>query len=493
MLVNGLYLQPRRSRSPRRPGGIGVLAFALAMFIGLGVATAANAQDSIRLRTTFGDIFVTLTPEAAPATVDNFMEYLTSGDYEDTFFHRSLPGGAGTPQLIEAGRFTFPEDSPTGVVPVRVLDPIVNEFNQSNVRGTISMVLPEGQPDGATNAWFINVANNNEENFGELDGVDGGATVFGTINAAGMEVVDRIAAECTEDLGGDFPEIPLLGDVTGDLSRDQVILITETTEFAGVGAPVSAVLPGSRSIGTSDIATAFATILNPSDQIAASCRIQPITNVPAVFEYFQTDPATNAPIGEVNPEIDIAANGFATLVFSFQPINSFAITEIEFDFSCGNADSPAGEIVGVNTFQLAALGAPGADVVAIVATAGNNGIVDISSATGAGAFAVATTNVGLTETIEVSADTGDASLPVTLLVCETNPTTGLCLSAPEATTVTALDENQTSTFSIFALLSEANAEIVFNPADLRAFVRFTNLSGDVRGSTSVALRTVDGG
>jgi len=471
MLVNGLYLQPRGSRSPRRPGGIGVLTFALAMFTGLGVATAANAQDSIRLRTTFGDIFVTLTPEAAPATVDNFMEYLTSGDYEDTFFHRSLPGGAGTPQLIEAGRFTFPEDSPTGVVPVRVLDPIVNEFNQSNVRGTISMVLPEGQPDGATNAWFINVANNNEENFGELDAVDGGATVFGTINAAGMEVVDRIAAECTEDLGGDFPEIPVLGDVSAGLSRDQVILITETTEFAGVGAPISAVLPGSRSIGTSDIATAFATILNPSDQIAASCRIQPITDVPAVFEYFQTDPATNAPIGD----------------------NSFASTQIEFDFSCGNADSPAGEIVGVNTFELAALGAPGADVVAIVATAGNNGIVDISSATGAGAFAVATTNVGLTETIEVSADTGDASLPVTLLVCETNPTTGLCLSAPEATTVTALDEDQTSTFSIFALLSEANAEIVFNPANLRAFVRFTNLSGDVRGSTSVALRTVDGG
>jgi len=201
------------------------LLFALLLVL-LGAVSRAHAQDSIRLRTSFGDIFVTLTPEAAPATVANFMEYLTNGDYEDTFFHRSLPGGAGTPQLIEAGRFSFPADSPTGITRIRELDPIANEFNRSNSRGTISMVLPEGQPDGATNAWFINVADNNDRNFGEIDSIDGGATVFGTINAAGMEVVDRIAAECTEDLGVDFPEIPVLGDVSAGLARDQVILIT---------------------------------------------------------------------------------------------------------------------------------------------------------------------------------------------------------------------------------------------------------------------------
>jgi len=444
------------------------------------------------LRTTAGDIFITLTPDAAPATVANFMEYLTSGDYENTFFHRSTPGGAGMPQLLEAGRFSFPEDSPTGVTRIRELDPIVNEFNRSNSRGTISMVLPEGQPDGATNAWFINVADNNEPNFGSIDSIDGGATVFGTINAAGMEVVDRIAAECTEDLGGDFPEIPVLGDVSAGLARDQVFLITETTEFENVGAPVSAVLPSSRSIRVGEVATAFATILNPSDQVAASCRIAPATDVPAVFEYFQTDPATNAAVGDANPEIDIAANGFATLVFSFRPLNPFPSTEIEFDFSCGNADSPASGIVGVNTFRLAALGSPGADVIAIVATAGNNGIADIPMRSGIGAFAVATANVGVTETIEVTADTGDAALPLSLLVCETNPATGACLSPPAASTVVAYEASTTATFSVFALLSEAGADIPFDPAANRAFVRFSNLSGEVRGSTSVALRTVGG-
>jgi len=479
MLLNKLYPQPV---------GQTALAFAVLLSAMLGTAFTAHAQDSIRLRTSFGDIFVTLTPEAAPATVANFMAYLNNGDYENTFFHRSLPGGEGTPQLIEAGRFSFPEGG--GVTRIRERDAIANEFNRSNSRGTISMVLPEGQPDGATNAWFINVADNNDPMFGEIDSIDGGATVFGTINAAGMEVVDRIAAECVEDLGGDFPEIPVLGDVSAGLGREQVILISETTEFRGITAPVSAVLPGSRSIGTNDVATAFATILNPSDQVAASCRIKPVTDVPAVFEYFQTDPATNAPIGEANPEIDIEANGFATLVFSFEPINSFMSTEIEFDFSCGNAESPAAEIVGVNTFELAALGDPGADVVAIVATAGNNGIADIPLQSGIGAFAVATTNVGLTETIEVSADTGEARLPVNVLVCETNSSTGACLSPPEASTAIALEENATATFSIFAQLSEAGAVVPFNPAENRIFVRFNSLSGDVRGSTSVAVRTV---
>jgi len=484
MFTIGFYHQSGRRR----------LLFArVLLLILLGCGATTHAQDSIRLRTTFGDIFVTPTPEAAPATVANFMEYLTSGDYESTFFHRSLPGGEGTPQLIEAGRFRYPEDSPTGIVPVRVLDPIVNEFNQSNSRGTISMVLPAGQPDGATNAWFINVADNGGSAPAGLDFVDGGATVFGTINAAGMEVVDRIAAECTEDLGGDFPEIPVLGDVSAGLARDQVILITETTEFAGVGAPVSAVLPGSRSIGTSDVATGFATILNPSDQIAASCRIQPVTDVPAEFEYFQTNPATNLAFGDANPEIDIAANGFVTIVFLFRPINSFPSTEIEFDYSCGNADSPATEIVGVNTFQLAASDDPGADVVAIVATAGNNGIADISTVIGAGAFAVATTNIGLTETIEVSADTGATSLPVTLLICETVPATGACLAPPQATTVTELGAGAASTFSVFVLLNEPGIQLPFDPANTRAFVRFRNLFDEVRGSTSVALRTVGGG
>ena len=464
--------------------------FAVVMSFALLPVSIVHAQDPVRLRTVFGDIFVNLDPDNAPATVANFLDYLANGDYQDTFFHQSTPGGAGTPQILVAGRFRWPEGSPAGIELVPVREPVANEFNRSNVRGTIAMLAPDGQPDGATNTWFINIADNGGSDAGGLDTFNGGATVFGTINAAGMEVADAINAECIEDRGVDFPELPLLGSSTADIRREQLFLITQTQEFETVAAPLSALLPGSRSIGQSGTATAFATILNTSDTTAASCRINPITDVPATFEYFQTDPITNQAIGEPNPEIDIEANGSATLIFAFSPINTFASTEIEFDFSCGNAEAAATSVAGVNTFMLAALADPGADVVAVAATAGNSGIADISLTSQAGAFAVATTNVGVTETITVRADSGSAVLPVDLLVCESNPETGACLAPPTETVVVAMEASSTFTFSVFALLSENGAVMAFDPGANRAFVRFENSSGEVRGSTSVALRTV---
>lgn len=118
---------------------------------GIGMIPVAQAEDAIRLRTTLGDIFVTLTPEAAPQTVTNFLDYLTNGDFEDSFFHESQPGGEGIPQTIAAGRFRWPADSATGLSEVRNGQPIPNEFNQSNRRGTIAMVVPPGAPE-----WFRN-------------------------------------------------------------------------------------------------------------------------------------------------------------------------------------------------------------------------------------------------------------------------------------------------------------------------------------------------
>ena len=81
-------------------------------------------------------------------------------------------------------------------------------------------------------------------------------------------------------------------------------------------------------------------------------------------------------------------------------------------------------------------------------------------------------------------------LPVDLLVCESNPETGACLAPPTETVVVAMEASSTFTFSVFALLSENGAVMAFDPGANRAFVRFENSSGEVRGSTSVALRTV---
>jgi len=442
---------------------VGLALGAVPAFAGDGLE-----DDAIRLRTVLGDIFVTLTPDAAPQTVANFLAYLESGDYEETFFHRSLPGGEGTAQFIVAGRYRFSSGPAGAIEAIPERAPVANEFNQSNRRGTIAMVVPEGEPDGATNTWLINVADNGGLSPDGLDFADGGATVFGTINAAGMEVVDEINAQCTDERGGDFALLPTLPELGPEGSREELIRITETIPFERVSAPVSAILPGSRSIGFDGVASAFATILNTSDDIAASCRIQPVTEVPAVFEYFQTDPFTNRIVSEANPPLDIEPNGFATVFFTFRPINGFPSTEIEFDFSCGNSLSETPAISGVNTFQLAAIGMPGADIVAVALTASGIGITDIPA----------------------GVNTGAADLPVALFVCETNPTRGTCLAPPASSVTVTQAASSTATFAVFVQLLQSGSVVPFDPARNRAFLRFSSQAGELRGSTSVAIRTV---
>jgi hypothetical protein len=116
----------------------------------------------------------------------------------------------------------------------------------------------------------------------------------------------------------------------------------------------------------------------------------------------------------------------------------------------------------------------------------NDGIVNISGATPAGALAVATVNVGTGGLITASADTGDATLPVAISVCQTNPSTGICLSAPSGSVTVQIETNSTPTFAIFLT---ATGTVPFAPARNRVFVRFRDSAGVTRGSTSVAVRT----
>jgi hypothetical protein len=103
-----------------------------------------------------------------------------------------------------------------------------------------------------------------------------------------------------------------------------------------------------------------------------------------------------------------------------------------------------------------------------------------------GAFAVAVSNVGASGMVTANADTGSATLPLSLNVCQTNPTTGACLAAPSPTVSTTINAGATPTFGIFAT---ANAQIPFAPGTSRIFVRFKDSTGAVRGTTDVAVRT----
>ena len=248
---------------------------------------------------------------------------------------------------------------------------------------------------------------------------------------------------------------------------------------------LAAVLPSSRSVQVGAVATAFATVINRGHNLATACSIAPFSGIAASFHYQTTDPNTNQITGSADTPVDIASRGFQSFIIAFIPTQTLAPTDSLIIFQCTNTDS-APINIGLNTLLLSASAIPVPDIVALAATATNDGIVNISGATGAGAFAVATVNVGASGSIIASADTGNAALPVNIFLCQTEPSTGQCISAIGSSVVTTINADATPTFGIFV---QGNGNVAFDPAGNRIFVRFRDSGAVTRGSTSVAVRT----
>jgi streptogramin lyase len=246
----------------------------------------------------------------------------------------------------------------------------------------------------------------------------------------------------------------------------------------------AAVLPGSRSVQVGHAATAFAAIINVSSTAVDGCLIfDGLVNQPEDFSYQTTDPATNAVTGMPNTPASIPAHGLQTFAVSMIPTGPFAPADLRLNFSCSNVGSVP-FIVGVNTLLLSASVAPGPDIIALGATATGDGVLHLTG--GLGAFAVATSNVGAAADITLSADTGGAALPVALDVCQTNPATGACLTAPAPTVTVNIGPGQTPTFGVFVGAASA---VAFDAATNRVFARFTDAAGAPRGATSIAVTT----
>ena len=167
--------------------------------------------------------------------------------------------------------------------------------------------------------------------------------------------------------------------------------------------------------------------INTGQAMAAGCSIAPLTSVPASFVYQTTDPATNQVTGLPNTPANIAAGAAQSFVFAITPTSSIVPTDVQFSFDCEDTD-PAPINVGLNTLLLSVSDTPVPDIVALAVTLSNDGIVNIPGTNGAGAFAVATVNVGASGSITASADAGNTPLSVIISLCETNPGTGQCIS-----------------------------------------------------------------
>ena len=135
-------------------------------------------------RTVLGDIDITLLTSVAPLTVANFLQYANRGAYNNTVFHRSVPGF-----IIQTGGYILAGNDFTTRVPQDA--PVRNEYNISNTRGTVAMAKLGSNPNSATNEFFFNLADNSSN----LNNQNGGFTVFGRVaNASSQAVVDRIAS-----------------------------------------------------------------------------------------------------------------------------------------------------------------------------------------------------------------------------------------------------------------------------------------------------------
>jgi len=157
-------------------------------------ALAANPQ--VDIETSAGTIRVELYPDAAPKTVANFLEYVKSGHYAGTQFHRVIGGF-----MIQGGGFTSDFQQKPTRAPIPIESEQSLKAGLSNVPGTIAMARTS-EPNSATAQFFINVADNSRLNFRSADPQGYGYTAFGKV-VSGMEVVNKIAQSDTGP-GGPF-------------------------------------------------------------------------------------------------------------------------------------------------------------------------------------------------------------------------------------------------------------------------------------------------
>jgi len=250
---------------------------------------------------------------------------------------------------------------------------------------------------------------------------------------------------------------------------------------------VAAILPSSRSVEIGSTATVFATMINSGTTTAQGCNVALGTNLAGSFAFQTTSAASNMSTGAPNTPVNIAPGAAQSFVLSFTPSAAFSATDTDFQFGCANLNMAPID-TGLDTLLLASSATPVPDVVALSATTSNDGILDISGTSGASAFAVATVNVGASSSspFQVTADTGSANLPLSFTLCQTDPSSGQCLAAPASSVSAMIPANGTPTFSVFA---SAGGTVPFDPANNRIFLRVKDGSGNIRGSTSVAVKT----
>lgn len=172
-----------------------------------------NGNIMVVLHTNYGDIVLELDAEKAPKTVANFLEYVRSGHFDGTIFHRVIDGF-----MIQGGGFE------PGMEQKSTNAPIENEADNGlkNEIGTIAMARTM-DPHSASAQFFINVKDNHFLNHTAKNNQGWGYCVFGKV-VEGMEIVNKIKSVKTTFRAG-HQDVPV---------EDVVIESAEISETAEV-------------------------------------------------------------------------------------------------------------------------------------------------------------------------------------------------------------------------------------------------------------------
>jgi cyclophilin family peptidyl-prolyl cis-trans isomerase len=156
-------------------------------------------------KTNLGSFKIELDEKNAPITTKNFLDYVNSGFFNGTIFHRVINGF-----MIQGGGFT-PDMKQKDTKP-----PIANESNNGlkNDAYTVAMARTS-VPDSATSQFFINVANNDFLNYPAQDGF--GYCVFGKVTE-GMDTIDKIKNMATGNHPNGHQDVPIEAIIIEEVS-----------------------------------------------------------------------------------------------------------------------------------------------------------------------------------------------------------------------------------------------------------------------------------
>ena len=143
------------------------------------VSQIAMAGPKVEFKTSMGNFVVELDDVKAPKTSANFLNYVKSGFYNGTIFHRVIDGF-----MIQGGGFSSDlMQKPTDA-------PVASEASNGLKNNTYTIAMARtSDPDSATAQFFINVKDNEALNYPNAMG--NGYTVFGKV-ISGMQTIDAI-------------------------------------------------------------------------------------------------------------------------------------------------------------------------------------------------------------------------------------------------------------------------------------------------------------